>query len=118
MKSSLASGRLFLIASFISTLTQLHTSGAEANPPPPAITVGMTTNGQPQLVFPFPATEQYTVFGSESPAGPFVTPIPGILMGPTFTITNAGPMGFYRVSAMPMASNALLSATILNRLTY
>jgi uncharacterized protein (DUF1800 family) len=118
MKLPLATGRLLLIASFISTLTQFASFAAEANPPPPAITVGMTTNGQPQLVFPFPAAQEYTVFGSSSPAGPFVTPVPGILMGPTFTVTNAGPFGFYRVSATPMTSNALFTATVLNRLTY
>lgn len=116
--NSLALGRLWLLTTISSVILPTLSSAAEANPPPPAITITKDTNGFPLLVFPFPATEQYTVYGSDSPSGPFVTPVPGVLSGPTFVVTNGMPLGFYRVSAMPMTSNALLSATVLNRLTY
>jgi uncharacterized protein (DUF1800 family) len=118
MISPFADGRLVLAVSMLLALNSTGGIAGEANPAPPIVTVGKTTNGFPLFVFPFPATEQYTVYGSDSPGGPFVTPVPGSLMGPTFTVTNGGSHGFYRVSATPMSSNALLNATVLNRLTY
>ena len=101
-------------AGLVQTLT-----AAEANPPPPSILSTLTTNGQPRFIFPYPAADRYDVFGATGPAAIFTTNIAGSLVGPTFTpASNAGPAGFYRVSATPMNSNALFAATVLNRLTY
>ena len=38
---------------------------AEANPAAPRITIGLGTNGQPRLVFPYPAAQQYHIFSSD-----------------------------------------------------
>ena len=92
---------------------------AEANPPPPHMTGGKTTNGLPRFVFPYPAAQQYEVFSAPSVTGPF-TPdtTSGKFLGPTWIVTNGGPVRFYKVQATPMSSNDLFSANVLNRLTY
>jgi uncharacterized protein (DUF1800 family) len=72
----------------------------------------------PQFVFPYPAAERYDVFGSPNPLGPFNNPVSGLLVGPSLTITNPGPLHYFRVSATPMSSQDLFAATVLNRLTY
>ena len=117
MKSHSATGRLYCLHLCL-VLTAQSLFGGEANPPPPEITIGKTTNGFPQLAFPYPAATAYTVFGATNPAGPYVTPVPGLLVGPTFTVTDGAEYQFYRASVTPMSSNDLFSATVLNRLTY
>ena len=58
------------------------------------------------------------MFGATNTAGPFLTPAPGLLSGPTFLVTNPAFSGFFRVSATPMSGEELFRATVLNRLTY
>jgi uncharacterized protein (DUF1800 family) len=119
MYSLPVSARLLLITVCVSSLVQtIDASAAEANPAPPRITGSLTTNGLPRLAFPYPAAQEYTVYGAPNVGGPYTTPVPGLLSGPTFTVTNPAARGFYQVSVTPMNSNALFSATVLNRLTY
>jgi uncharacterized protein (DUF1800 family) len=111
--------RLLLLAVCVSPLVPtLDASAAEANPAPPRITGSLATNGLPRLAFPYPAAQAYTVYGASEIGGPYTAPVPGWLSGPTFTVTNPAGRGFYQVSVTPMSSNALFSATVLNRLTY
>ena len=119
MYSLPVSTRLLLLAVCVSPLVPTHdASAAEANPAPPRITGSLTTNGLPRLTFPYPAAQAYTVYGASEVGGPYTTPVPGLLSGPTFTVTNPAARGFYQVSVTPMSSNALFSATVLNRITY
>ena len=119
MKSPLVvSGRLLLFSVCISSLSSLNSIAAEANPAPPRIVIDRTTNGLPRLAFPYPAAQLYTVFGATNAAGPYTSPAPGLLSGPTFTVANPGAKGFYQVAVTPMDSNALFRANVLNRLTY
>jgi hypothetical protein len=112
-------GRLLFLAVCFSPLVQtIDASAAEANPAPPRITGSLSSNGLPRLAFPYPAAQEYTVYGAPEAGGPYTTPVPGLLSGPTFTVTNPAARGFYQVSVTSMSSNALLSATVLNRLTY
>ena len=112
-------GRMLLAAVCLSSFVQSsNVSAADANPAPPQIISGFTTNGLPLLSFPYPAAQAYTVYGAPEVGGPYTTPVPGLVSGPTFSVTNPGARGFYRVSVTPMSSNALFSATVLNRLTY
>ncbi len=114
-----ATGRLLsLLVCLSQALIRTNTFAGEANPPPPQSSVRQTSNGLPVLAFPYPAAQQYTVFGATNAAGPYVTPTPGLLTGPTFLVTNPALRCFYRVSATQMSSNDLFSATVLNRLTY
>ncbi len=91
----------------------------EANPPPPRILADKTTNGQPRLTFPYPAAQQYDMLSADDVTNLF-TPdtTSGKFLGPTWIVTNGGPLRFYKVTATPMRSNDLFSATVLNRLTY
>lgn len=99
-------------------LPQSIASAADANPAPPKIITSLTTNGEPRLAFPYPSAQEYIVLGASDPAGPFLSPALGKLVGPTFTVTNPGPAGHYRVAVTPISSNALFTANVLNRLTY
>lgn len=119
MKSLAATGRLIVLSVLFSSFTSTQAArAAEASPAPPRITTSLTTNGQPRFAFPYPAAQDYSVFGANDPAGPFVAPALGKLVGPTFTVTNGGPAGYYRVAVTPISSSAIFTANVLNRLTY
>ncbi|MFM1769207.1 MAG: hypothetical protein RJA22_1736 [Verrucomicrobiota bacterium] len=97
----------------------LPVRAAEMNPAPPRISTSTATNGKLRLEFPYPATREYRVFSSPDAASPLAPdPGTGILLGPGFTVTNNGPGRLYQVSATPLGSNELLTATVLNRLAY
>ncbi len=99
--------------------TTLSAGAAEMNPAPPQMKGSRGTNGQTRLSFPYPGAQQYNVFSSPNVAAPFTPDTnSGQLLGPSFLVTNGGPMRFYRVNAVPMSSNDLFAATVLNRLTY
>ncbi|HKQ39819.1 MAG TPA: DUF1800 family protein [Verrucomicrobiae bacterium] len=76
------------------------------------------TNGEVRIEFtPYPAAESYTIESAADAAEPFAPDLSGTLLGfrwqgPT---TN---QRLFRVQATQMDSNALLTATVLNRLAY
>ncbi len=92
---------------------------AEMIPAPPRIIGDRTTNGLPRLVFPYPAAQSYEILSADTVLGPF-TPdtTSGRFVGPTFIVTNGSAMKIFKVGAVPMNSNDLFMATVLNRLTY
>jgi uncharacterized protein (DUF1800 family) len=97
----------------------LNVNAAEIDPAPPSIRMDRTTNGQPRLVFPVPAAQQYNVLSASEVTNTFAPDVnSGQLLGPSFIITNSGPARFYRVNATLMSSNDVFIATVLNRLTY
>jgi uncharacterized protein (DUF1800 family) len=67
---------------------------------------------------PYPAVQQYNVFSADSVAGPYSNDTRGLFLGNMWTTTNSQSAQFFQVSAMPISSNALLSAHVLNRLAY
>lgn len=110
-------------------------------PPPPVISEIHATAGQRNLRFsPYPGAQAYTFYSAPSPAGPFTVDtnfflapyITGHITIPTTNgsavVTNyayewrttnaAAPNAFYRVGVTPMSRDALLTSTVLNRLTY
>ena len=104
MYSLPVSTRLLLLAVCVSPLAPtIDASAAEANPALPRITGNLTTNGLPRLTFPYPAAQAYTVYGASEVGGSYTTPVPGLLSGPTFTVTNFAARGFYQVSVTPMS---------------
>jgi uncharacterized protein (DUF1800 family) len=108
---------IFVCVLWTATFQAAH--AAEINPAPPRIIMDRTTNGQPRLVFPYPAAEQYTILSAANVTNSLGTDtISGRLLGPTFIVTNATPHRFYKVIATPMNSNDLFMATVLNRLCY
>ena len=110
-----------------------------ADPPVPTITNFHIVGTQVNLRFPpYPAAQDYTLLSTEDLTVP-VAPNTNFFLasyiisiftnGATHTtnfgyewrliVTNdAAPGGYYKVKITPISSNALLSATVLNRLTY
>jgi len=107
-------------------------------PSPPVITNINVSSSQKSLRFaPYPAASNYTILSATNPAGPF-TPNPTFFQAPfvlrvypsslggfttnfgyEWRTTNPSPSkAFYRVQVTPLNTNALLAATVLNRLTY
>jgi uncharacterized protein (DUF1800 family) len=104
---------------FFAGTISFRAHGAEANPTPPRIIVDKTTNGEPRLAFPYPAAQQYNVFSASSVTNPLLPDTTsGKFLGPTWIVTNGGPMRFYKITATTMSSNDVFTATVLNRLTY
>jgi hypothetical protein len=58
------------------------------------------------------------VLSTGNPVAPLAPDNAGALVGPTLTPTNLEPSRIYMVSVTPLSSNALLAATVLNRLIY
>ena len=95
-------------------------SAAESNPPPPALlTISVLTNGQERITWsPYPAAEEFKIFSAPNLSSPFSEDTSGIISGYEWTAPISGLLGFHRLQVVPLSSNALLRATVLNRLTY
>ena len=92
---------------------------AESNPQPPAILSISITNGQQRILWsPFPAAEQFKIFSAPNLSAPFTEDTSGVISGYEWTAPFSSLLGFHRLQTVPLSSNALLSATVLNRLTY
>src|SRR2546423_3328401 len=111
---------------------------AQASRPAPPVITNINVNGSQQnLRFePYPAAQAYTFLSASNLGGPFVTNTSfllspyfiskytnGVTIGTNFgyewrQTNNNAPSGFYRLQVTPLNSNALLAATVLNRLTY
>src|SRR5258706_195747 len=92
----------------------------DPNPGPPTISsVTIATNGQRRLDWtPYPAASEYQVLSGSQVSGPFAPDISGNISGYSWTSSNNVPASFHRLQVTPLSSNALLSATVLHRLTY
>jgi uncharacterized protein (DUF1800 family) len=94
-------------------------SDSAGEPPPPALLSLTQSNGQTQIRWrPYPATDRYRLFRADALGEPFREDLSGALGGFEWTTPMGGPLGFYRLEAVPMGSNALLASTVLNRLAY
>src|ERR1041384_5782929 len=123
---------VFLGLAGLEVFLQLNVCAAD--PLPPAITNINVAPGQKNLRFDplYPGAQAYTIL-SATDLGFRLAPNANFFIGPyvistTTNGTNFGyewrstnenaSSGFYGVQVTPMTSNALLSATVLNRLTY
>ncbi|HYE32234.1 MAG TPA: DUF1800 family protein [Methylomirabilota bacterium] len=83
-------------------------------------TIGLGPNGEPILSLPLePGIEEFTILSTPDLTQPFATNTQGQLYG--YTWTGAKPAGkseFYNIQLTPLSSNAVLTATVLNRLAY
>lgn len=109
-----------------------YSASSPANPQPPSIRELHVHGDEKNLRFPFyPAAESYTILSASNPAAAFTadagfTLSPYVVSASTngtnyhyeWRATNSHASSFYRLAVTPMASNALLAATILQRLTY
>ncbi len=83
-------------------------------------TIGLTiTNQQKVLRLPIlPATDSYKILTSTNLGGNFLETKDGLITGFNWTAPMTGNQEFYRVQTVPLAPDALLRATVLNRLAY
>ncbi len=87
--------------------------------PGPSLSAGISTNGQKLIQFtPYPAADQYNLLLTPAIGQTFARDTNGSLSGFQWRGTNSSLSGFYQLEVVPMSSNALLTATLLNRLAY
>ena len=85
---------------------------------PPTASI-FVTNGQRKIQWtPFPAAQFYQIFSGTNLATSFSLDTNGVISGNSFTTAPTNSMKFYLLSVTPMSSNAVLTATVLNRLAY
>ena len=89
------------------------------DPLPPFIQSITSSNTQKQLLWtPYPAADQYQLLSTRDLSQPWSYDLSGTILGQTWTGTNAEPSRFYKVQVTPMSRDAVLTATVLNRLAY
>jgi hypothetical protein len=94
-------------------------AAGDPNPAPPIISSASVSNGQVRLQWtPLPAVSQFTILSTPELGGAYVPNSSGQIQGYEWTAPVTGEAGFHRLMVTPLTSNALLSATVLNRLTY
>jgi len=120
MKLSLSAGRMLSLFLGVHTVASVDCFATEANPQPPAITgANVVSNTQRRISWtPYPAAQQFRILSTTNLAQPYTPDSSGVVSGYDWTAPLSGQAVFHRVEVVPLSSNALLNATILNRLTY
>lgn len=91
---------------------------ALAGDAPPAVSI-TSSNAQRILKWtPFPAAQSYRLWSSATLGQNWVEETNGTRSGFQLITPGTNGMGFYRVEVQPLGSNALLTASVLNRLAY
>jgi uncharacterized protein (DUF1800 family) len=93
---------------------------AQVEEPAPPRQLSLTySNGLARMTWqPLPAAELYRLYRGDTLGLPFGEDPTAAVSGFQGTSLASGPAAFFRVGAMTMDSNALLTATLLNRLAY
>jgi uncharacterized protein (DUF1800 family) len=92
---------------------------AQTVPPPPAITSVVFSNGSTVITFtPYPGADQFRMLSATNLSQPFAESTNGAVSGFTWVAPQDSPFGFYRLEVVPLSSNDLLTAVVLNRLAY
>src|SRR5437016_11082872 len=111
--------RLWMLLALVSIAASFRESTLAGDPPPPSIQSISSTNGQKKIHWtPYPAAQQYKVFGAEDLYHPLLEDTSGSIAGFDWESSMAAPLGFYRLQVVSLDSSALLVATVLNRLAY
>ena len=131
---------IFKSLAILSTLSLVVRVFATDPPPPVLDSVNVNGNTKALRFVPFPGSQAYTFYTASNLTSPFSIN-PNFFLAPYITgyttnvltntpvvITNfayewrltnvIAPSTFFRVAALPMDSNAMLTATVLNRLAY
>jgi len=109
--------RLSLLA--VSLLLPFPAPAQVTPPAPPGIT-NFTLNGSQRVLrwTPFPAAQSFKVFSTTDLRSPFTEDASGLVTGYSWTGTNTSSARFFRLDTTSLDSNALVTATVLNRLAY
>ncbi|MSU59782.1 MAG: DUF1800 family protein [Pedosphaera sp.] len=101
-------------------LTWLAVSADEfTDPAAPTLTLTNVSSAQKRITFtPFPSADVFTMLSVTNLGGAWATNGGGAFSNLTWTGSAGASNTFYRLQVTPLASNALLTATALNRLGY
>src|SRR5258706_1118455 len=89
------------------------------DPQPPSINEVRVTNAQKKIQWtPYPGAQEFKIWRSGSLFGPYTEDSSGSVSGYEWTSPAGGSDKFYQLQVVPLAPNALLTATVLNRLAY
>ena len=91
-----------------------------SQPPPPWLNAPTAlSNAQPRVAFtPYPSAERYQMLRSTALGGLWAEDLTGLFSGASWTGPAAGSHAFYQLLVTPLGSNALLNASLLNKLAY
>ena len=112
---------LLLLGLFCPRILSLIGISAQETSPPQitGIAPQMGTNAQTKVSWtPYPSAEQFRLLWAQSLTGPYAEDPAGAVVGYDWfgAVTNL--LGFVRLAVIPLSSNALATATALNRLAY
>ena len=87
------------------------------DPPAPALGISALSNGQQRITFPaYPSMDVLRMLGKGSILEPWLEDLSGVFSNCAWTA--AGSNAFHRLEVTPLSSNAVLTATALNKLAY
>ncbi len=107
-----------LAAVFLAAPENPLTTGAVAAAGPPAVSITASNTQRVLKWTPFPSAQSYKLWRSPALGEAWIEETNGTRSGFQLITPGTNSSGFYRVEVQPLGSNALLSASILNRLAY
>ncbi len=108
---------LFLGVGLLTTLPAL--ADGYTDPAAPTLTGGPASNAQHRLSFtPYPSADVLRMLRSEPLGAPWIEDVSGVFSNLTWTASAPAGNAFHRLEVQPLGSNALLTATVLNKLGY
>ncbi len=111
----------FSLSLFVSLLSVSLFADDFSNPPSPRITsVTTVSNAQRQIIFtPYPSADQFKILRSGNlSSNSWLEDLTGVFSGVTWTSPQNSSNAFFQLQVTPLSSNAILTATILSKLTY
>lgn len=110
--------RPFLLAlAAVSFLALPAVADDYTDPPAPALGISALSNGQKRVTFaPYPSMDVLRMLSKGSITGSWLEDISGLFSNSTWTASGSN--AFHRLEITPLGSNAVLTATALNRLGY
>jgi len=110
--------RILLLGASALLGASLPVPAAEPGGPELRITVTNTQKRVELTPFPYPAVQQYNLLSATSVNGPYTNDGSAVFAAGAWTSSNNLAQQFYQLNIVPVSSNALLNATLLNRLAY
>jgi len=112
--------KIFLGSMAVVIMATLATAQNYNDPPPPSITgITSTSNAQQRISFtPYPSADQFRMLRTDSLGSPWFEDLSGIFSGLTWSATPSASNSFFRLQVVPLSSNALLTASVVNKLAY
>jgi uncharacterized protein (DUF1800 family) len=108
---------VFLALAALSFLALPAVADDYSDPPAPVLGISALSNGQKRVTFPaYPSADVLRMLGKGSILDAWLEDLSGVFSNCTWT--SAGSNTFQRLEVTPLGSNAVLTATALNKLAY